>query len=261
MTGSWLWQRRLEEPRALDALLGDVDTVDTAESVFAALGRPDATWWPCAAAVGAQTVTVRLAGLGIPEPEAPWHAGHGPQVWTAQRGELTRTRPDGPGLLDRGRLLLVGCHQDSVVFIDTTRASGPLEVIGDSEQAERVRGLIDGQSRDRVAAAGGAHWPVEVGDGIVVVIGLPVAAVLSEPDTKLAAELMLRAAERIPPQDAAPEPREPDRDALEDWMRQVREATTARDKAPAPALAPAPEPADDWMAQCAVSSAETVTAH
>lgn len=236
MTGTRLWQRRREEPRALEALLGDMDTVDAAESAFAAAGRDDAPWWPCAAVVDPETVTVRLAGLKAPEPEAPWRAGHEPHVWTADRGELTAVAPGRGGRLARGRLLLIGRHQDSVVFVDTTRATGPLEVTGDAERAERVRGLIDGQSRGRPAdarAQGGAHWPAEVRDDVIVLIGLPVATVLSEEDSRLAAELMLRAANRVPsddvdePESSAGTARgdHPGREqTLDDWLRRVNEA-------------------------------------
>jgi len=239
MTGSRLWQRRREEPRTLDALLGDPDTVDAAESAFAAAGQVDAPWWPCAAVVGLETVTVRLVGLKVPEPVAPWRAEHEPRMWTADRSELAEVEPGGPGRrLGLGRLLVIGRYQDSVVFIDTTRAAGPLEVTGEPEQAERVRELIAGQSQERptdARAPGGAHWPVEVRDDVIVLIGLAVASVLSEEDARLACELMLRAANRTPSDRpgrlessvTAPPDVDPGRqEAMDAWLRQVKEAAS-----------------------------------
>jgi len=244
MTGSRLWQRRREEPRTLDALLGDPDTVDAAECAFAAAGQDDAPWWPCAALVGLETVTVRLAGLKVPEPAAPWRAEHEPHVWTADRSELAEVEPGETGRrLGPGRLLVIGRYQDSVVFIDTTRAAGPLEVAGEPEQAERVRELIAGQLRGHptdARAPGGAHWPVEVRDDIIVLIGLAVASVLSEEDSRLACDLMLRAANRTPssrlgrPESSASAPPDGEpgqQEAMDAWLRQVKEAA-ARAAAP-----------------------------
>jgi hypothetical protein len=212
MTGRRLWRRRQRDPRPLEALLGDPDTVGAAQIAFAAAGRDDAPWWPCAAAVGPDTVTVRLVGLEVPEPAAPWRAGHEPHVWTANRGELAEAVPAGTRRPVRGRLLVIGRHRDSVVFVDITRSAGAIEVTGDPAQAERVHQLIAGQLRALEAdtrTRGGAYWPVEVYDDVIVLIGLPVATVLSEADSRLAYDLMLRTAvvtEPVRPADPAPAP-------------------------------------------------------
>jgi hypothetical protein len=199
--GTRFWQKQQDE-RPLAVLLDDPDTVDAASAAFAAVGRSDAPWWPCAAVVNFDTVTVRMAGLTVPEPEAPWRAGHEPRIWTADRVALDGLdAPDGADPADPlrpgdGRLLVIGRYRDAVVFVDTTRAPGPIHVTGEPEHAGRVRELINGQLPEEERPQGGARWSLEVRDGGIILLGLAVAAVFSEADAQRALKLMLRAARR-----------------------------------------------------------------
>ena len=210
--------RRGGEPdRPLAALLADPGTVRAAAAAFDLADRPDVPWWPCAAAVGADAVSLRLAGLTVPEAEAPWRAGHDPRIWVADRDVLESGESLKPA--SDHRPLLIGRFDDMVVFVDTRRAPGPISVIGEPESVGGVRDLIDRQVPGRSPDAGaetdggpgaGAHWPLDVEGDVIRFLGLAVATTLSESEARQAIQLVRRAnAGDDPVDDAKPEPGKP----------------------------------------------------
>ncbi|HEV2635917.1 MAG TPA: hypothetical protein VGX23_12260 [Actinocrinis sp.] len=259
--------RRGGEPdRPLAALLADPGTVRAAAAAFDLADRPDASWWPCAALVGPDAVSLRLAGLTVPPAEAPWRAGHDARVWIADRDAVEPGETQGPAspAADR-RPLLIGRFDDMVVFVDTRRAPGPVSVTGEPESAGRVRDLIDRQAPGRSSDAeaepddetqaqtqaglgAGAHWPLDVEGGVIRFLGLAVATTLSASETERAIDLVRRANAADEPVDAAqPEsepgeqpaaPAEPEEYALSATL------PTPRPDAPSSSSAPVPVQSD-----------------
>jgi hypothetical protein len=266
-------QRRNGRPTPLDLLLGDPGTVYAAADAFALVERPNAAAWPVVASVGPRTVTLRWAGVAstVPEPEAPWRVGHDARVWIADRDEIG---VDGPvaGETDLTSVVAIGQFQESVVFVNTSRAPGPIVVGGGSGGAagllhELLTRQMSGDDRR------GAWWPVEVEGDAVVLLGLAIARMFTADEVRLACELMERArvqerehrrtpaaVERAPEpsQPPAPEPTEPP--APEPPQPSAPEPTEppapepAQPPAPQHTPAPAEEDLDDWAAGFAVSS-------
>jgi hypothetical protein len=290
------WNRlsqRAAAPTPLEVLLGDTATARAAADAFAQVESPDAMWWPLVASVGVQTVALRLGGLSVPEPAEPWRAGHDPRIWTADRADLATSARSSPR-----RPLVIGRTGDSVVFVDTARAPGPIIVLGDQGSSAEVRDLLARQSPGEPGGdpePGAPCWPVEVEGETIVLLGLAVARVFSTAHRELAARLaaapdpMSAAPESSPVSAAVPavDPAaDPAPEALDAWVRQVRQAAAAA-LAPEPALGlatgptpglppkltpePTPEPApgpdpvrdlpdlaefDDWASGFAASSAD-----
>ncbi|MBR7831819.1 hypothetical protein KDL01_01020 [Actinospica durhamensis] len=174
---------------------------------FGLTQRPEVRAWPFVASVGLRTVTLRWAfgSLStIPEPEAPWRAGHDARVWIADRAELGAQdaaaggNGDGDGDRDGGNATLaVGWFEETVVFLSTSRAPGPIVVSGAvGQDTTLLRELIAGQSGDPEAQApddGGPHgawWPVEVDRDAIMLLGLAIARMFTAEQARLACELM-----------------------------------------------------------------------
>ncbi|MDT0267668.1 hypothetical protein RM844_15380 [Streptomyces sp. DSM 44915] len=86
---------------------------------------------PYAVLVGAETVTVLLAGRDVGEAEDPWwtEPGDGPDRWTARRTELPAVVavPDQP----RPVLVAIGVAGDRCAFLDVGAGPGIVTVEGD----------------------------------------------------------------------------------------------------------------------------------
>lgn len=204
MRGSPQKRRRNGRPTPLDLLLDDPATVYAAAAAFALAERPRAAAWPIVASVGPDTVTLRWAGGAstVPEPEAPWRVGHDARVWIADRDEIGDGGPEA-AQTSASTVLVIGQFKDSVVFVNTSRAPGPIVVGGGSGgEAGLLRELVTRQGADGGDGVGqrGAWWPVEVeGEGeAVVLLGLAVARMFSADEVRSAAELMERAMAQEP---------------------------------------------------------------
>jgi hypothetical protein len=208
-------RRRDGPPRPLELLLGDPGTVHAAAVAFELAERPEAAAWPIVAAVGPDTVTLRWAGVAatVPEPEAPWRTGHDARVWVAARDEIG---VDGTVAVQTSAsaVLVIGQFKDSMVFVNTSRAPGPI-VVGGSPGGEAglLRELVARQRRMMRPAslnggddpadgddAGprGAWWPVETEGDVVVLLGLAIARTFTADEVRLACELMERAMAQDP---------------------------------------------------------------
>ena len=227
------WRRREAEPTRLELLLGEPGTVHAAHDAFTLAERPDAASWPFVASVGPETVALRWAGASAPEPTAPWRPGHDARVWIADRAELDAAAGDAR-LSGGGTAVLVGWFEDTVVFVNTSRAPGPIAVEGDEEGAALLHELIAPQTpmQPRTPPDGsGAWWPMEVRDTAIQLLGLAVAKTFGAEQIQRAIELVrlatamdaVRQSEIATEQaEAEPEPRVVDE--LEVWLRQVQEA-------------------------------------
>lgn len=196
-------RRALRPP--LDVLLEDPETFRAAADAFARAERPDEPSWPYVAAVGLERVALRWAALTTPEPEPPWRTESDTRLWTADRADLA---PD-PVPAGATRPLVIGEYLDSVVFLNTSRAPGPIVVEGDGDGAERLRELIS-QQLPGYRPEGielGAWWPMHVEDGAIYLLGLALATVPAPARARRAAELSTRALSQPDPQpDPDPDP-------------------------------------------------------
>jgi hypothetical protein len=162
-------QRRRRTDPAVQALLADPATVDSAVLAFAAAGS-GSSWWPYAVAVSAEDATVWLAGFDVPEPTGSWRAVPGdPRAWTVPREELSV----GPADLDAPEtcLVLLGLLDDAAIVLDVAKSHGALGIGGDPRRAGEVRSAIAGQIeggevvlREESArlVGGRPHWAVDV---------------------------------------------------------------------------------------------------
>lgn len=229
-----LRRRREAEPTRLDLLLGEPGTVHAAHNAFRLAERPDAASWPFVASVGPETVALRWAGASVPEPTAPWRPGYDARVWIADRAELDAAagtlHQSGTG----GTAVLVGWFDDTVVFVNTSRAPGPIAVEGDEDGAALLHELITPQTplQPRTSLDGsGAWWPMEVRGTAIQLLGLAVAKTFAAEQTRQAVELVrLAAALDVVRQSeaeavqAGPRPVTRAADELDVWLRQVKEA-------------------------------------
>ena len=193
MAGNRLRRRRRDEgPTSLDLLLDDPEAIRAANDAFALAERPDSAAWPFVASVGLETVALRWAGASVPAPTAPWRAGYDARVWVADRAELAET--DAAAASGRGATaVLVGWFEETLVCINTSRAPGPIAVDGHDEPAELLRELIARQTlvQPRTPLDGpGAWWPMEVGGGVIQLLGLAVARTFAPEQAKQAGELV-----------------------------------------------------------------------
>ena len=159
-----LIRRRRLSPK-LTALLADPATTAVARTAIAAVGEGD-SWWPFAAVVTKSDITVWLAGIRIPEPEAPWRSVPGDrQAWIAARTDLAET----VAVAADGRLVLLGVLKDAVVVADVARAHDLLVIGGDDQRAEQVRASLAEQLegvevllRGTDTSEGRPHWALDV---------------------------------------------------------------------------------------------------
>jgi len=271
--------RRRKDPTAADLLLADPAVPALGARALSRAGY-DQHWWPYAALVGADAVTVHLAGLEVPEPQSPWTVGEDARSWVLRRSVLEQSTDfvqndesdasaessaladssslaEGNGAVESSELVgaevcpaVLGVHGDSVVVMDVARSHGTLLISGDVAQAERVRASLAEQLEGGRVLLGGApqgpHWELPVdARGTVVLHGLAVTF----------AALPERVAETVPqpqvqpPQAQQPQTQQPQAQQLHDQ---------AAPGAPGPESAPggeeAPEDPDDWD-DVAVSSA------
>ena len=178
-------------------------TFRAAADAFARTERPDESSWPYVAAVGLDRVAVRWAAVAAPEPEAPWRTGPDPRLWTADRADLAGLAAPQHA----SRPLVIGEYLDSVVFLNTSRAPGPIVVEGAGEGAQRLRELISRQMPDGRAdgVEFGAWWPMQVEDGAIYLVGLALATLFAPARAEQAGALVIGAALRPAPE-RAPEP-------------------------------------------------------
>jgi hypothetical protein len=292
MGGSWLRRRRGRQLTPFELLLGDPGTVHAADDAFALAERPDSAAWPFVASVGPSSVALRWAGASVPKPVAPWQSRHDPRVWVADRAELAAA---GADLEAEDAAVVIGRFQETIVFVNTSRAPGPIAVDGDGEGSALLRELIARQPRSRPDGTG-AWWPMEVDGEVILLLGLAIGVTFDADDARRAAELVrlaeARGAERQIRREAQwqaqrqAQLRSGPEDArgqlarssgeFDDWVRRLEAAayrTEPRAQAasapiyapestsvPLSAPAPAPDGLDDWPAGFAVSSAEE-TAH
>jgi len=208
--------------------------VHAAHAAFILAERPDAASWPFVASVGPETVALRWAGASVPEPTAPWRAGYDARVWIADRAGLDAAAADlrlsGTG----GKAVLIGWFDDTVVFVNTSRAPGPIAVEGDEDGAALLHELITPQTPLQLRTpldGSGAWWPMEVRGTAIQLLGLAVAKTFAAKQTRQAVELVRLAAaldvvrqseaEAVP---AGTEAVTRAGDELEVWLRQVKEA-------------------------------------
>lgn len=205
-------RRRDAPPTPIELLLSDPATVYAAADAFAQAEQPEAAAWPFVASVGLRTVTLRWAfgpASSVPEPAPPWRPGRDTRVWIADREELSSGAPEAAAQ-DAGGTLVIGQFEETVVFINTSRAPGPITVTRghDAEETELLRELIARQSRslgaewldgstahgDTAEARRGAWWPIEIEDDAIVLLGLAIARMFTADEARLAVELMRRTA-------------------------------------------------------------------
>ena len=268
-------QRRNGRPTPIELLLGDPGTVYAAAGAFALVERPEVAAWPLVASVGPRTVTLRWAGGAstVPEPEAPWRVGHDARVWIADRDEIGVGGPVAAGTVSAS-VLVIGQFQGSVVFVNTSRAPGPIVVGGgSSDAAGLLRELLTRQiqmTRPAAPESGddhhgdqhdgddaeqrGAWWQIEVEGDAVMLLGLAIARMFTADEVRLAGELMGRATvqereHRRPPvvQEREAEQIEPDgqSDPAEHVAKQGEpepESEPEQTSPPEPEQASAPEP-------------------
>ena len=186
-------RRREEQPSALDLLLDDPAALHAANEAFALAEWPDAEAWPFVASVGLETVALRWTGeSSIPLPITPWRAGYDARVWVADRADLAGSNAVATSGR-RGSAVLVGWFEETLVCVNTARAPGPVAVSGEDEEAGLLRELISFQARipARMPQAGpGPRWPIEVGGGVIQLLGLAVARTFAEDEARRAGELV-----------------------------------------------------------------------
>lgn len=254
MRGTRYKRRRNGQPTPLELLLGDPGTVHAAAAAFALAERPEAAAWPIVASVGPDTVTLRWAGGAstIPEPEAPWRVGHDARVWIADRDEIGGPVA-GP---TSAAVLVIGRFKESLVFVNTSRAPGPITVGGSRgsepgllrELVTRQRAMTHQTGLDD-AGQRGAWWPVEVEGDVVVLLGLAIARMFTADEVRSACELMERAMvrEREDPGQlpAVADDVEPDEQSGLDDLKEEEQAVAQPEPEPEPEPVPAsaPEPA------------------
>lgn len=278
MRGSRRGQRRSGAPTTLELLLGDPGTVYAAVDAFALVERREAVSWPFVASVGPRTVTLRWAGgaSAVPEPEAPWRVGHDARVWIAERDEVgvggpvvSQPVPDS--------VLVIGHFQESVVFVNASRAPGPIVVGGGSSgaagllrelltrQAQMVRpaDLVSGDAPHDGNDVGprGAWWPVEVEGDAVVLLGLAIARMFSGDEVRLACELMERVAgleHRRPPAAVEHDVEQAEQIHQVGQIQQVQPADEQSDLAEYVEKTDAPEPEPEpWQTTAPEPTAES----
>lgn len=216
-----------EEPLAL--LLADPATVGVAADALARTERADDPAWPLVVTVGREHVSLYWAGLTAPAAHEPWRAGEDPRRWIADRAEIAATA--GPEAL---RPIVVGRDGDALVFVNVSRAPGPLTVEAAVQAAPRhdvLAALVELVARQQPDVdRGGAWWPVDVAGEAVALLGTPIG-------TTLPVGLMRRAGEAAgtPVRTSVPVPVP----AVPSAPAPVPAPATA----PAPAVAPAPSPA------------------
>ena len=192
-------------------LLSDPATVYAATDAFARAEQPENAAWPFVASVGLRTVTLRWAfgsAASVPEPQAPWRPGRDPRVWIADRDEIGVAGPPADPAAANAALA-IGQFEETVVFINTSRAPGPIAVAGGAdEDSVLLRELIARQARslgaewlqDGAANRGGdgerrgAWWPMEIEGDAIVLLGLAIARMFTADEARLACELMQRTA-------------------------------------------------------------------
>ena len=196
-------RRRNGQPTPLELLLGDPGTVHAAVGAFALAERPDEAAWPFVASVGLQSVTLRWAGgtaAAVPEPEAPWRAGHDARVWIADRAELG-SGPVG-AVAAGGAALVIGQFAETVVFVNTSRAPGPIAVDGAKDGAAGLLREVIRRQTAQDSEPGdtprGAWWPIEVEDDAIILLGLAIARMFTPDEARMACELMQSAASQRP---------------------------------------------------------------
>lgn len=247
--------RRRRDPTPAELLLADPALPGLGARALELAGR-DEHWWPYAALVGADSVTVCIAGLEVPEPLSPWTKGEDSRSWVLSRSRLEAAgehsgssghRTAGAGAVCPA---VLGGYGDAAVVIDAGCAHGTLLFSGDPVQAERVRASLAEQLEGGELLVGAAppnpHWELPVdARGTVLLHGLPVVfAPLPEYPAY--------------PADPAPLPRvrEP-AGVQEPAPMQAPLPAPAPDPVPRPGPAPAPavrEEPDEWE-DIAVSSA------
>jgi len=210
--------------------------VHAAHDAFKLAERPDAASWPFVASVGPETVALRWAGASVPEPTAPWRPGYDARVWIADRAELDAAASTLRLSETGGTAVLIGWFDDTVVFVNTSRAPGPIAVEGDEDGAALLHELITPQTplQPRTPLDGfGAWWPMEVRGTAIQLLGLAVAKTFAAEQTRQAVELVRLAAAlnvvrrseaEAEAVQAGPEPVTRAADELEIWLRQVKEA-------------------------------------
>lgn len=172
-----------------------------AHDAFALAERPGSSAWPFVASVGPETVALRWAGASVPEPAEPWRLGFDARVWVADRDAV----PDSAEA--RGTAVLIGWFEETLVFVNTARAPGPLAVDGDGQEAELLRELIALQTRpwlrQPIQPPGQAQtalgevrvwWPLRVEQHAIQLFGLAVARTFDQEATRQAIELVHAAA-------------------------------------------------------------------
>jgi hypothetical protein len=163
--------------------------------------------------------------------------------------------------------VVIGRFQETVVFVNTSRAPGPIAVDGDGEGAAVLRELITRQPRSRLDGTG-AWWPVEVDGEVILLLGLAIGVTFDANDARQAAGLMrlaeAREAERqirreaqwqaqrqaqlqSEPEDARGPTGQPSGE-FDDWVRQLEAAAYRTETRPQAAPAPAPIYAPDPVA-------------
>jgi hypothetical protein len=251
MEGRRHWRRRRNEPPTpIQLLLGDPATVHAAADAFGQAEQPEVAAWPFVASVGLRTVTLRWAfgpASSVPEPAAPWRAGRDARVWVADREEIGSGVPVDSAA-GAGGALAIGQYEETVVFINTTRAPGPIGVTGGAAaETGLLRELIARQSRSLGAewldaadatpgddgGRRGAWWPMEIEGDAIVLLGLAIARMFTADEARLACELMQRTAtedrrSRTVVVGHEVEPTPPGDAQFEDWLRQVKTAAAPR---------------------------------
>jgi hypothetical protein len=199
-----LFRRGVEQPR--DTPAADPAAVSAATHGLLLAGEgPD--WWPYAVLVSPDVVAVHLAGARCPPPKPPWRPGPDPRLWLSTRNEIRRTAEYELLALDastseRGpRPVLLGVYEQGLVYIDVSRAPGPLVVSGEEPWAATVRELLDAQLPPGALVhepvperLPGAYWPIRVFDAnMISMLGCALAGVVRHPGQMRAAMAHRRA--------------------------------------------------------------------
>lgn len=216
--------RRQRRADPFDGLLDDPGTLRAAHAALSSAAGADR--WPYAAAVGTGTVMVHMAGAEAAEPPHPWRATGESRLWIAD-WNVTRF-PSSPDI----HPVALGHSRERIVFIDAARAPGPIVVAGSPETAGPVCELLAAQLPPGAVTdreVDGAHWPLVVQDGVLYLVGLPVAHTFSYAHAVKVAT-MLRGTARPARDHAAAGDAGQDVD-VEEWLRHVKEvAETALER-------------------------------
>jgi hypothetical protein len=188
-----LFRRGVEQPR--DTPAADPVAVSAATHGLLLAGEgPD--WWPYAVLVSPGVVAVHLAGARCPAPKPPWRPGPDPRLWLSTRDEIRRTAEYELLALDAStsekgpRPVLLGVYEQGLVYIDVSRAPGPLVVSGQEPWATKVRELLDAQLppgalvHEQVPERlPDAYWPIRVFDAnMISMLGCALAGVVRFPE-------------------------------------------------------------------------------